>query len=296
MFAVILVNFYTSRIVGTLLSPVPRTIHTVEDLIRSPLQAGLIDNAVFRNTIPDFKDKWATAVYEAKILHSWPNRTTGGFFSVAEGVARVQQGGFAFATAEALALYQAIERTFRDEEKCSLAEVDVLPPAFNAPLVRKKSPFKEHVNYGLLLMYERGLVKRSRLRWSMPKPYCESETNAVAAVGLDPIFPAHGILLLGIVTSSLFLVLERCSVGAWPRPCKRGGGPVRVRLASLEDKPRSEPSACRMTQLRRSTIGNLSTHSTKHSPVLGESTVVPGPSENVSSFNDKIIDDTFITF
>lgn len=64
-----------------------------------------------------------------------------------EGVARVQQGGFAFA-AEASTSYPAIERTFRDEEKCSLAEVDIIPPAYSAPAVPKKSPYKELFSHG----------------------------------------------------------------------------------------------------------------------------------------------------
>ena len=58
-------------------------------------------------------------------------------------------------------------------------------------------------------MLERGLRDRQRRQWSTQRPSCTRETNAVAAVGLDPIFLAHALLLVGHVAAVCLLLLER---------------------------------------------------------------------------------------
>jgi len=50
--SLILYAFYTSAIVTFLLTPVPRTIRTAEDLIRSPLKLGLEDYSYNRAVFP----------------------------------------------------------------------------------------------------------------------------------------------------------------------------------------------------------------------------------------------------
>ncbi|KAE8749194.1 Ionotropic receptor 75 c [Frankliniella occidentalis] len=61
----------------------------------------------------------------------------------------------------------------------------------------------------MLLMLERGLRARQRRQWSARRPSCEREAGAVAAVGLDPIFPAHALLVLGALAALALLYAER---------------------------------------------------------------------------------------
>lgn len=71
----------------------------------------------------------------------------GGFFPMADGIARVRQGGFAFFS-EASTLYSPIQDTFTDEEKCSLHEVKLVPDITAAMPLPKGSPYKELVDRG----------------------------------------------------------------------------------------------------------------------------------------------------
>ncbi|KAJ1520929.1 hypothetical protein ONE63_004007 [Megalurothrips usitatus] len=198
-------SFYTSAIVTSLLTPIPRTIRSVPDLVRSPLKVGLEDYSYNRAVFPSSTDSLTATLYRDKVLAAWP---AGGFFSVADGVGRVRRGGFAFYSEDS-SLYTPIQDTFSDDEKCSLSEVELNPPFTTAATLAKGSPYRELFNRGLLLMLERGLRARQRLQWSPARPRCERETSAVAAVGLDPIFPAHAMLLIGHLAALLLLAYER---------------------------------------------------------------------------------------
>ncbi|XP_034230268.1 uncharacterized protein LOC117639031 [Thrips palmi] len=208
LLGVMVQSFYTSAIVTILLTPIPRTIHTVQDLIRSPLKVGLEDFVYTRTVFPNSSDPLLSAMYNGKVVPAWRKRPNGGFFSVAEGVKRIQRGGFAFCS-EASTLYPVIDSTFSDDEKCSISEVELVLGNGNAAPIPKGSPFKELFKQGYFLMLERGLRDRNSRRWSAPRPSCESGASALTAVGLDPIFPAHAILLLGLVSALLLLLHER---------------------------------------------------------------------------------------
>ncbi|KAK3913408.1 Ionotropic receptor 75a [Frankliniella fusca] len=246
LLSVMLQSFYTSAIVTSLLTPIPRTIRTVHDLMRSPLKVGLEDYSYNRAVFPSSADPLTAQLYRSKILPAWPG---GGFFTVSDGVERVRRGGFAFYSEDS-SLYTPIQNTFSDDEKCSLSEVELNPAFVTAATLARRSPYKELFNRGrssgpvgypnenyagdlpvtsgrppgdlpavgrrLLLMLERGLRARQRRQWSARRPSCERETEAVAAVGLDPIFPAHALLLVGTLAALGMLYGERRGGAPWP--------------------------------------------------------------------------------
>ncbi|XP_052132954.1 ionotropic receptor 75a-like [Frankliniella occidentalis] len=137
-------SFYTSAIVTSLLTPIPRTIRTVHDLMRSPLKVGLEDYSYNRAVFPSSADPLTAQLYRGKILPAWPE---GGFFSVSDGVRRVRRGGFAFYSEDS-SLYTPIQNTFSDDEKCSLSEVELNPAFVTAATLAKSSPYKEIFNRG----------------------------------------------------------------------------------------------------------------------------------------------------
>ncbi|XP_034230226.1 uncharacterized protein LOC117639022 [Thrips palmi] len=241
LLGIMLQSFYTSAIVSTLLKPIPRTIRSVQDLMSSPLTVGLEEFVYNRAVFQNSTDPLTSGMYKRKILPAWKDRPEGAFFSAAEGVVRVRRGGFAFGS-EASTLYPPIENTFSVEEKCSLSEVELAAGNGNAAPIPKESPFKELFSRGYVLMLERGLRDRNRRRWSAPKPSCKGARRALTAVGLDPIFPAHALLLLGLVSAFLMLLHERCCTPT-PRPATSAtAARRRGKTARRKRKPKRKTS------------------------------------------------------
>lgn len=64
----------------------------------------------------------------------------------------------------------------------------------------------------ILLLVERGLLARERIRWSVRRPRCAlGDVTELDDVGIRPVTPVLSILALGLALSLIFLSFELAS-------------------------------------------------------------------------------------
>ena len=133
---------------------------------------------------------------------------------VRDAVKKMRRENFAFYSEDST-IYVPIDETFDDSEKCDLSEVELSAPSPTGAPLQKNSPYRELFNRGLLKMWERGIRSRQRKIWSARRPQCLADgSTTIAAVGLDPIFPAHALLLAGLASAVVIFVSEVWSASA----------------------------------------------------------------------------------
>lgn len=69
------------------------------------------------------------------------------FFAPEEGIAMVKKGGFAFHIDTTVA-FPIIKATFKEREICDTNLVQMYPLQRMGVVIRKNSPYKEHIAYG----------------------------------------------------------------------------------------------------------------------------------------------------
>ncbi|KAJ8670415.1 hypothetical protein QAD02_001674 [Eretmocerus hayati] len=207
LWTLMLFQFYSGNIVGSLLAAPPRFITTPQALLDSNIEFGAEDiayNYHFFSTHPD------PVVAELNKKRLLPNRIRekASYYSPEEGLEKVQKGGFAFFIDIATA-YKIIEDTFNQDEICDLQEIRLIPPAAVAIGTAKHSPFKKMVTYGLRKIMERGMAKRLRHIWHHRRPICpESHNSMPTPVAFREFFPAVLMLGSGIVLAMMVMLLE----------------------------------------------------------------------------------------
>ncbi|KAF2884491.1 hypothetical protein ILUMI_21687 [Ignelater luminosus] len=205
LFSFLIYQFYTASVVSFLLMEPPRTIVTLLDLLKSPLEAGCEDLLIHKDYIAKTKDPVAIKLYNTKIKHSY-NKSD--FLTPDEGLRKVEAGGYAFHTQTSSA-YPIIGRTFEEKSICELAEVEMYPTQPMYLGVQKRSPFRDMFNYCLIHQREVGIIDRLRKYWDAPKPVCLDATNYFEiTVGLDESYWALLLLGFGIITSLVIFGIE----------------------------------------------------------------------------------------
>nr|WGC55096.1 ionotropic receptor 4 [Psyttalia incisi] len=207
LWALMLYQFYSASIVGSLLSGSPMWITTLQDVVDSDLEVGVEDIAYNRDFFATTTDPVAQALYDKKIAIN-KKRKREPYYSVEEGIKRIQKGGFAFQVDVATA-YKFIEESFNDDEICDLMEIQLIPPKHTATATAIHSPFEKMVTYGLRKVMERGTPRRLLNIWLHRKPQCpESHNTDPLPVVLAEFSPAVFLLISGIIFSALVMGLE----------------------------------------------------------------------------------------
>lgn len=106
---------YTANIVSLLQSP-SKSIKTIHDLYNSKFQLAMEDTPYGRGVFSKSTDPFLKKVYIEKIA---PPGKRENLISAAKGVAMIRQRKLAF-LAEENSIYQGIEETFLEHEKCGL--------------------------------------------------------------------------------------------------------------------------------------------------------------------------------
>jgi hypothetical protein len=68
-------------------------------------------------------------------------------FPVDTAIQKLHKESFAIHD-EAIALYPVIERTFSNEDKCALTEIELFTPKMTYAVIQKKSPYRRLLEYG----------------------------------------------------------------------------------------------------------------------------------------------------
>ncbi|XP_039431000.1 ionotropic receptor 75a-like [Culex pipiens pallens] len=194
IFSVLLYQFYSTFIVGYLLIIPPKTMSTLQHLLDSNLKVIVEDLGYNIDFLNQTKDPLATQLYHTKILNGENN-----FLNVSEGIARVQQGGYAFQCDTAYA-YPLMKRTFTDKEICDLQET-VLSPfrQMHLPLP-KGSPFREMFRVTVRKIVESSVGFYQQKRFFCDKPKCAKSELEPIDVDMDNV-------------SSLFIGMLVCLAG-----------------------------------------------------------------------------------
>ncbi|CRK99425.1 CLUMA_CG012625, isoform A [Clunio marinus] len=128
---------YTANIVSLLQSP-SKNIRTMEDLYNSKIELGIEDTPYNR-----YYFAAAEGVFEKKVYKKLnPPGEKDHYSKIHEGVARIRKGLYAM-IAEETGIYNIMEETFYEHEKCELVNIEFLK--FSDPFlaIKKRSPYKE---------------------------------------------------------------------------------------------------------------------------------------------------------
>ncbi|KAK3926491.1 Ionotropic receptor 75a [Frankliniella fusca] len=197
--------FYSSGIVTFLLTFPPPFARDVRDMIRSPFVVGADRDVFSRANFTESSDALMRELYEKKMNESAGG---GGFLGLREACDRARRGQFAV-VGSPFPLYEMLAETWSQSDICRLQELPLLPPALLGLATAKRSPYRELISQGLLLLVERGQLARERLRWSVLRPRCAlSDVTELDYVGLRQVTPLLGFVAGGLVLSLLILALE----------------------------------------------------------------------------------------
>ncbi|KAG5316779.1 GRID2 protein, partial [Acromyrmex insinuator] len=193
---------YTANIVGLLQSSTD-SIKTLPDLLNSPLKMGVHNIVYSKYYFQSFRDPVRKAILEQRIE---PKGSKANWVSVEEGVTRIRNELFAF-HGEIGTVYQLMQDTYLEEEKCGLTEIDFLNHLYPLLAVQKQSPYLEIFKTGALKLREYGLKYREEYRLYTRKPVCSSQTRFIT-IGFTECYFALVIMGYGILLSIIIFVLE----------------------------------------------------------------------------------------
>uniref|UniRef100_A0A0C9QP64 GLRK_5 protein n=1 Tax=Fopius arisanus TaxID=64838 RepID=A0A0C9QP64_9HYME len=207
LWALLLFQFYSASIVGSLLTSPPRTINTIKNLSDSQLEAGAEDIPWMYDYFNIMKTPSHIELYQKKIK---PNskRPKGSFWTAVDGMKKVKKGGFAFYIDTATG-YNLAQNTLEENEICELHEMPMITWAKVTLLTAKRSPFKKMIIYGLRQIVQHGLMIKQFSIWYTPRPKCpESYSSKPVPVGLKEFIPAIFLLFIGISFAFFVLFIE----------------------------------------------------------------------------------------
>ncbi|KAK2576493.1 hypothetical protein KPH14_005819 [Odynerus spinipes] len=251
LWGLLLLQFYSASVVGSLLAEPPRFINTLKDLSDSSLEVGLEDMAYTYDYFDKTTDPVAHELHRKKVQ---PNkkRKVAPYCTAEEGLKKVQKGGYAFHVDVATA-YKIIEDTFTQDEICDLAEVQLWPLERIATAVRKHSPFKKMTTYGLRQIVEHGVPGHLSHVWQPSRPQCpESHSAMPVPVALNEFSTALFSLFMGIALA-LFVMLIEMYVD---RRERRRRAESSETLQVLQSRPESDPEQLEFHKIGLSEVFN----------------------------------------
>ncbi|XP_071629010.1 ionotropic receptor 75a-like isoform X1 [Temnothorax longispinosus] len=193
---------YTANIVG-LLQSTTDSIKTLPHLLNSPLKLGAQDVVYNRYFSKSFQDPVRKAILEQRIE---PKGRKSNWMSIEEGVRRIRNELFAF-QGEIGTVYQLMQDTYFEEEKCGLTEIDYLKVLYPLLVIQEQSPYSEIIKTGALKLREYGLKYREEYRLYTRKPVCASQTSFIT-IGFTECDFALITMGYGILLAVIVLALE----------------------------------------------------------------------------------------
>lgn len=199
-----LTQYYSASIVGSLLTPIPKSIKDEKTLMESDLKLILEE---VPSSLKAFQ--WSGS----DITHELYRRKIKGqeiLVPFEEGLHAVQKGGVAFFTFVDEA-YDYIKRTFTADEIDDLQEIVVFSSLVESDMyitVKKFSPYKELIRVGNLRATEIGILSYWTTRWWQHKPFGNLDNNEVAEVDLVHVSTLMYLFLLGFIISFIIFAFE----------------------------------------------------------------------------------------
>ena len=206
LFSILIYQFYSCFIVGSLLTRAPKTINTIKQLIDSNLHVGIEDISYNLDFFQLTTDEVALELFKRKVVANGKPLTEN-FYSVLNGVKKLKKGGFAFHVDVSYA-YRTIHELLSETEICELHEMLLFPIRPLAVGLPKGSPLKELITVGLQRLVESGMLDYYSRRWYSLKPKCVKSKTEVKAVDLTQASSIFIAIFMGILLSLIVLVFE----------------------------------------------------------------------------------------
>ncbi|XP_068151044.1 ionotropic receptor 75a [Drosophila tropicalis] len=193
LFSLVMYNYYTSYVVGGLLSSSDQGPATVDEITSSPLKLSFEDIGYYKVLFRESENPVVKRLISKKLSSSRAPNDLQIYTHIEEAVPYLKTGGFAF-HCEVVDAYPMIAELFDATEICDLREVSGL---MNVEIlnwiVPKNSQYTEIFRSAMCYARETGLVERILRRRQMKKPTCQS------------LYTVYPVSLSG-VTSAFFTV------------------------------------------------------------------------------------------
>ncbi|KAL0880559.1 hypothetical protein ABMA27_001790 [Loxostege sticticalis] len=193
---------YSAKIVAILQTP-SDAIQTIDDLTHSPMALGVQESTYKRVYFAESDDPATQRLYRRKLLPQGERA----YLSIVDGIARVRNGLFAFQVEESSG-YDVISKTFTEQEKCGLKQIQAFKLPMVAVPILKHSGYRELFAARLRWQRETGIMDRERRVWMASKPRCDSDGGGFLSVRLSDVLPAVQVLIYGMLLAAIQLFAE----------------------------------------------------------------------------------------
>lgn len=208
--SLIIYNYYTSSLVGSLLSSAPKGPLSAKEMIDSSLEISFDDIGYHRTLFNENNSSIALSMLSKKLKPSRSGKDIPPMFTdVITAVPYIRRGKFAFHVEVANA-YPYIAKEFTAKEICDLR---ALPGFINGSgtqltmILAKRSQYTKMFRIGLIKFQEVGLIKKAIDDYASKKPICQAAIT-VKAVSLASVNTSFYLLGMGIGVSLVFLGFE----------------------------------------------------------------------------------------
>ncbi|XP_064553915.1 ionotropic receptor 75a [Drosophila montana] len=211
LFSVVMYNYYTSSVVGGLLSSSDHGPATVDEITSSPLKISFEDIGYYKVLFRESANPVVTRLISKKLSSSRGANEMGVYGHIEEAIPYLKSGGFAF-HCEVVDAYPIIAELFDANEICDLREVSgLMEVEIMNWIVHKNSQYTELFKIAMCNAREVGLVERILRQRQMKKPECQS-LYTVYPVTISGVSSAFLTLLCGALLALLALCLEIVTV------------------------------------------------------------------------------------
>ncbi|KAH8410667.1 hypothetical protein KR009_011326, partial [Drosophila setifemur] len=194
LFSLVMYNYYTSSVVGGLLSSSDQGPSTVDEITSSPLKISFEDIGYYKVLFRENKNVSITRLIEKKLSSTRTSNELPIFTHIEEAVPFLKAGGFAF-HCEVVDAYPVIAEFFDANEICDLREVSgLMEVEIMNWILHKNSQYTEIFRTAMCNAQEKGFVERILRRRQIKKPTCQS-LYTVYPVSLSGVLPAFVLLI-----------------------------------------------------------------------------------------------------
>lgn len=219
---------FTANIVA-LLQSTTNVYTTITDLQKKSIEIGVHDTPFNRHHFAAQTEPIRKKLYDTRIDPVNGKET---FMNLTHGISRVRQGMFAFHVATEQG-YDEVERTFFENEKCNLVEINYLGNVDTWTVIQKHSPYKEILKVGwvcwnhiykfgdffhfffvtlplsIMKIREHGVQTRERARIYRTRPKCEfSDGKNFGSVRVIDCYAAVLMFAYGLLLSFFIFCCE----------------------------------------------------------------------------------------
>ncbi|XP_055598409.1 ionotropic receptor 75a [Uranotaenia lowii] len=209
LFNLVLYNYYTSSVVGGLLSSPGKGPETIQEIIDSPLVVSFRDIGYHKILFRETTDPLIRELYQKKVQPSREGQDLVDVYTDVETVVPyLKRGGFTF-HCEMTEAFQEIANQFDANEVCELRTAngllhDLKLTSFVLP---KRSMYTEMFKITMMRAQEIGLVKRNLKIHRIEKPICQSGSR-VNPVEISGVTMAFELLGGGFVLAVFLMLVE----------------------------------------------------------------------------------------